>query len=139
MKYFALIFTLLLHPISAVAEIVVITHPDSALEQLSRKEIIDLYMGRVKHLPSGEKASTFDLPMDSEHRKRFYKGLTGKTIPQINAYWARLIFSGRATPPQSVDSTKEVIDTVMSNSSAIGYIDKSELVGTVKVIANVEY
>ena len=139
MKYFALIFTLFLHPVSAVADIVVIAHPDSTLQQLSRKEIIDLYMGRVRHLPSGEKASTLDLPMDSEHRKQFYKDLTGKTIPQINAYWARLIFTGRATPPQSVDSTKEVIDTVMNNSSTIGYIDKSELVETVKVIAHVEY
>lgn len=138
MKYFALIFTLLLLPATTFAEILIITHPNNDLNSLSRKEIIDLYMGRIKHLPNGEKASTLDLPIDSEHRARFYQGLTGKTIPQINAYWARLIFSGRATPPQSVDSSAEVINTVLNNSSAIGYIDKSELVETVKVVAYVE-
>ena len=138
MKYFLILFSLLLAPLQATAGMLVIIHPESQIEQLSRKQVIDLYMGRVQHFPDGKKASTIDLASDSNHRAKFYKGLTGKTLPQINAYWARLIFAGRATPPQSVGSPEDVIKTIMNDSTAIGYIDESELVDTVKVIAHVE-
>ncbi|WP_415900678.1 hypothetical protein [Neptuniibacter sp. QD48_11] len=138
MKYLIYILSSLLITIEASAEMIVISHPESQVDKLSKKQVIDLYMGRVQHFPNGGKASTLDMPADSDHRAKFYKGLTGKSLPQINAYWARLIFAGRATPPQSVESSEEVIATIMKDTTAIGYIEKSELVSSVKVIAHVE-
>ncbi|WP_415897893.1 hypothetical protein [Neptuniibacter sp. QD57_21] len=138
MKYLMILLSTLIVSLQASADMIVICHPDSEVEQLSRKQVIDLYMGRVQHFPNGNKASTLDLPSDSDQRAKFYKGLTGKSLSQINAYWARLIFAGRATPPQAVQSSQEVIDTIMKDTTAIGYIRKSELVDSVRVIAHVE-
>lgn len=138
MKYLIILFSTLILSFQASADMIVICHPDSDVDKLSRKQVIDLYMGRVQHFPNGGKASTLDMPTDSDHRAKFYKDLTGKTLPQINAYWARLIFAGRATPPQAVESSEEVIATIMKDTTAIGYINKSELVDSVKVIAHVE-
>ncbi|WP_415888594.1 hypothetical protein ACMXYV_11285 [Neptuniibacter sp. SY11_33] len=138
MKYLMVLLSSLIITLNASAEMIVISHPESEVDRLSKKQVIDLYMGRVQHFPNGGKASTLDMPTDSDHRAKFYKGLTGKTLPQINAYWARLIFAGRATPPQPVESSQEVIATIMKDTTAIGYIDKSELVDSVKVIAHVE-
>lgn len=138
MKYLLVLLSTLIISLHASAEMIVICHPDSGVDKLSRKQIIDLYMGRVQYFPNGKKASTLDMPTDSNLRAKFYKDLTGKSLPQINAYWARLLFAGRATPPQEVGSSEEVIATIMKDTSAIGYINKSDLIDSVKVIAHVE-
>lgn len=135
----SVLFTLLalLSPL-VTAEMLIIAHPDCPVDTLSKKQVIDLYMGKVRKLPNGTQVSPLDQAEASEGRESFYRSLTGKNLAQINAYWARLIFVGRAKPPKSLGSSREVIEYISKNPTNIGYIYRSELVDGVKVIAHVE-
>lgn len=123
---------------TARAEICVIVHPENEISHLSQKQVIDYYMGRLQFFPNGQKAIPLDQSMSSPERKQFYLKLVGKTIPQINAYWARLLFTGRATPPTSIQTREEIINTVLNNKSAIGYINSDEVPNSVKIVAYVK-
>ena len=122
----------------ARAELCVIVHPENEISHLSQKQVIDYYMGRLQFFPNGQKVIPLDQSMDSPKREQFYLKLVGKSIPQINAYWARLLFTGRATPPASLQSREEIINTVLNNKSAIGYIDSAAVPESVKIVAYVK-
>ena len=100
----------------------IVVKADAEIEQLSKKQVISLFLGRTKFLPSGEKAQALDFPIESPKRASFYHALTGKNIADIDAYWARLKYSGKASPPTPVDSDEQIIALVSSVSAAIAYL-----------------
>ena len=50
------------------------------------------------------------------------------------AAWSRLVFSGKATPPKEVGNSAEVKKLVSANPNTIGYIEKSAVDASVKVV-----
>lgn len=122
----------------ASAELVVIANKDMDTEGLTRKKVIDIYMGRNSVFANGKIAIPLDQSVDSTARSQFYEKLVGKNMSEINAYWARLLFSGRARPPHVIKREEEIVDTITESSSVIGYVDSSQLTDKVKVIIRVE-
>lgn len=116
------------------AATVVIVHPDNPVNELSRRQVVSIYLGKRNDFPNGGIALTIDQDSNSLIRQTFYKILVKKSVAQINAYWARLLFTGRATPPRLLTPTKIVIQTVAQNIDAIGYIDSNDLNERVKVV-----
>jgi ABC-type phosphate transport system substrate-binding protein len=122
---------LLAGPAAASGELVVIVNTGSGVDKLSREEIVNIFMGRYKKLGAGMAA----LPVDENGQKAaFYRALLGKELPEIQSYWARLVFSGQGSPPRQADSGEEVIEIVANNKGAIGYIEKKKLSGRMKVV-----
>lgn len=80
-------------------EFAVVVNKNNAINTLSKREIIDIYMGRYLTFPDGEASKPLDLPAQSALKNDFYIQLVNKDEQKINAYWARLLFSGRAKPP----------------------------------------
>lgn len=116
---------------SAKAELVVIMHPDSAPASLDRQAIVNIFMGRHFRLPGGGAV----VPVDNQCcREEFYRGLVDRTLPEINSYWARLVFSGRGSPPQQIANSAEVLDLVSQNPGVIGYVDRTVLDTRVAVV-----
>ena len=71
-------------------------------------------------------------------RSAFYRGLVNKSVAEVNAYWAKLLFTGRASPPQVVGNSRAVLAAVRDNKSAIGYVDSADVDDSVKVVARVD-
>lgn len=115
-------------------DLVVVTHNATAVDKLSRNEVINLFFGRNRQLPSGLPAIPFDQPPDSQEKKVFYMKLVGKGPSEINAYWARLIFSGRTQPPRQAESATEMVALISSQRGAIGYIERSKMDPRLKII-----
>lgn len=124
----------LLSIVTARADIAVVVNVDSGVNKLSERQVVDLFMGRYVAFPNGATALPLDQPVDSKARAKFYELLTGKTVPQINAYWAKLIFSGRASPPRVAPDESKVLSMIRDNKHAIGYVDARDLDKTVKVV-----
>lgn len=122
----------------ASAEIVVVVNHGNPVEDLSRRELVDLYMGRAQHFGDGSLALRLDHPPDSDIRSQFYRQLVNKSVAEVNAYWARLLFTGRASPPQVIHSSADMLRAIQENRNAIGYLDRSEVDDSVKIIANIE-
>jgi ABC-type phosphate transport system substrate-binding protein len=118
----------------ARAELVVIARADSSIGRLSRQEIINIYMGRYRKLKDGTFATPLDIAGESPERQYFYRQLLDKTLAEINAYWARLVFSGKTTAPDQVGSQREVLERVARDPSVIGYVEKNNLNARVKVV-----
>jgi ABC-type phosphate transport system substrate-binding protein len=111
----------------AYAEPVVVVNAASAVKQLSQDEVINIFLGRYRRLPSGEAALPIDQPESSALRAEFYRKLVNKDLNEINAYWARLIFSGRTSPPVQADSSAEVITLLTASVSSIAYLERSQV------------
>jgi hypothetical protein len=108
----------------------VIVSSQSELTTLNRKQVMGLFLGRSRSFPNGINAKAFDHEVDSTIRARFFESLTGKSISDIDAYWARLRYSGRASPPKVIDNMAEILKEVSQNLHAIAYIqgqDPAEL------------
>jgi ABC-type phosphate transport system substrate-binding protein len=116
------------------ADLVVIVNQKNTINKLTRDEVVDIFLGRNRQLSSGVTALPLDLPSSVAEREQFYSRLTGKSMNEINTYWARLIFSGRASPPTLMRSQEESIKMVLDNRNAVGYVERSKLNAQVKVV-----
>jgi ABC-type phosphate transport system substrate-binding protein len=115
----------------AQAEIVVIGNVRNDLLLLNATQVEDIFMGRTRALPNGQTAQPVD---QSALRPDFYQALTARPIEQINAYWAKITFTGQASPPMILNDDNAVINIINENKDAIGYIDKKHVDSRVRIL-----
>ena len=109
-----------------------IVNPTNQTAELSHRQLVNLYMGRTQNYPDGTLALPVDQAPDSEARQAFYKRLVGKSVAEVNAYWAKLLFTGRASPPRALTDSATVLQVVRENRNAIGYIESEYVDDPVK-------
>jgi ABC-type phosphate transport system substrate-binding protein len=68
-------------------------------------------------------------------RDQFLQTFLQQTDAKYTAYWAIRMFVGKGAPPPELSSPAEVIQFVRSTPGAIGYVDESDLVDSVRVLA----
>jgi ABC-type phosphate transport system substrate-binding protein len=125
-------------PLRAGENLAVIVNPDCGVSQLSREEVVEIYMGRQKRLPTGLLALPVEQVSPLETRARFYQTLVNLPLPQVRAYWARLYFSGQAQPPRQTGSDEETLEVVAANKGAIGFVDASKVDRRVRAVLQLE-
>lgn len=130
--------TLLTLASSAMAEILVVVNPRSPLTRLEPEQVSQLFLGKTTEMPGVGPVTTYDLPEDSPLRERFYNQISQRTVNQMKAYWARQVFTGKGRPPRQMRDNQEVKRSVAALSGGIGYIDKSALDDTVKVVLTLD-
>lgn len=121
-------------PLDISAEVLVVTSAKSRLSTMSRDQVSDVFLGKVVSLPDGSSSTLIDQPASSPLREEFYMKVSNKTAAQAKAHWAKLYFTGRAVPPYQGRDEAEVKELVGSIPGAIGYIERSELDASVKVL-----
>lgn len=132
--YKAMTLTLALVASAASAEVAVIVHPSNAAT-LDQAEIARLFTGRGTTFNNGSKATPFNLAEAAPARAQFDTKVLNKSSSQMKAFWSKLVFTGKGTPPKEMASDAEMKSTVSSDPTAIGYIDASAVDDTVKVVA----
>lgn len=121
------------------ADVVIIVNRDSPLQTVTPREVSDLYLGRTRSIGHGDKttlssASIYEQAVDSPLRETFFRCLNGMTVKQLNAYWARLRFSGEVLPPPALPDSRAVVEAVKSDRNAIGYVHSSEANDSVRIV-----
>jgi ABC-type phosphate transport system substrate-binding protein len=114
--------------------IVVIVNAGSGIDHLTRDEVIDIFLGRYRKLPSGRAAMPIDIAESSVERARFYQLLVKKSPADMRSYWARLVFSGQTSPPFQVADPGTAVELVQGNPNAIAYVDRASVTADVKVV-----
>ena len=117
----------------AHSEIAVVVALDSPLQQLSPRQLSDIYLGRAK-ANVGERLLVLDHPRESALRERFFKNLNGMDLSLVNAYWARLQFSGETQPPIELKNSQTVLETLRGNRLAIGYVEMTSIDRSVRTL-----
>ena len=113
---------------------VLVAHPQSGLKALSQDEVVNIYLGRYRHLASGLTAEPIDQAADAPIRARFYRHLVNKNVAEINAYWSRLTFSGKTKPPRVATSSEQALQLVAHTQGALAYIERSQVDARVVVV-----
>lgn len=113
---------------ASAAEIVVIVSKQNPATRMFSEQASQFFLGK----------SSLFTPVDqadgSAIRNEFYKKVADKDAAQVKALWSKLVFTGKATPPKEYASSADVKKAVAADPKAIGYIDKSAVDDTVKVI-----
>lgn len=122
----------------AQAQVAVIVNPKNATAAMTADQVAGIFLGKSNTLPGGATAAALDQPESAAVREQFYTKVTGKQAAQVKAAWSRLVFSGKATPPKELASSAEIKKFVAANADAIGYIEKSAVDGSVKVVLSVD-
>jgi ABC-type phosphate transport system substrate-binding protein len=118
-------------------DIVVIVAPNSPVNSLSVAQVSDIFLAKAGTFPAGGPAVPIDQSDGSAIRNEFYAKATGKTPELLKAYWSKMIFTGQGEPPREISDSEKIKKLVANNPRYIGYIDKSNLDTSVKVVATV--
>ena len=101
---------------------------------LDKQIVSDIFLGKAATLPSGDPITPIEQKDSSPVREEFHSKVTNKSSSQLRAYWSKQIFSGKGKPPKEVDDSLAVKQFVITTPNAIGYIDKSAVDDSVKVV-----
>jgi len=112
----------------ALAEVAVVVSAKAAESSLTREQVAQFFLGKSTTMTPIDQADSAAV------RAEFYKKVADKDAAQAKALWSKLVFTGKATMPKEVADNAAVKAAVAANPKAIGYIDKSAVDATVKVV-----
>ena len=121
--------TLTITTVPSFAEVVIVVNPKNAAPQMSTEQASQYFLGKSTTL------TPIDQSEGSAIRGEFYKKLADKEASQVKAIWSKLVFTGKGTLPKEVGSSDAVKKAIASDVNGIGYIEKSAVDSTVKVVA----
>jgi len=110
----------------AQADIVVVSGLNG--DALDKDQLTNLYLGKTFN------RKLIDLPEGSALRDQFYRNAIDREPAQVKAVWARVVFTGKGQAPLMLPDADSVKKAVATDPKAIGYIDKSQVDGSVKVL-----
>jgi len=119
---------------TAQAAVVAVVSTKNPVAVLSRTQVTDIFLGRNNRFPDGRAAVPLDQAEGSVARSEFYNRYAGMSSPQVKAFWAKIIFTGRGQPPRAVANDDEVKKMLAANPRLIGYIDQKMVDSSVKVL-----
>ena len=124
----SLVLGALLLALPAMAEVVVVVNTKAAESSMTKEQVSQVFLGKSTAM------TPVDQSEDAPVRAEFYKKVTDKDPSQVKALWSKLVFTGKAAMPKEVGDSAAVKKAVAANPKAIGYIDKSAVDGSVKVV-----
>ncbi|MCH8538850.1 MAG: phosphate ABC transporter substrate-binding protein [Alkalimonas sp.] len=117
--------------------LVVVVHPDNNT-QLTTDDLSRLFLGRVRTFPNGESAVPINLAEGLGARETFDERALSRSSAQLKAYWSKLVFTGKGSPPQEADTIDEMVKLVATNPSIIGYVPESAADERVRIALRLE-
>lgn len=112
----------------ALAEVVVVVNPKAAEASMTKDQVATFFLGKSSAM------TPVDQPESAPIRAEFYKKVTDKDASQVKSLWSKLVFTGKATMPKEAGDSAAVKKAVAADPKAIGYIEKSAVDASVKVI-----
>ncbi len=128
------LFMLCIASVQAVEPLAVVVNKANPVDKLTRSELIDLFMGKYVAFPDDSKAMPVELKGEHDIKVNFYRNLVGMPLSRVNAYWSRLRFTGRKRVAVFQSNEAELIDYIIANEQAIGYVPQSLLTDDLKVV-----
>jgi ABC-type phosphate transport system substrate-binding protein len=117
------------------ADVVAVVSAHSAITSLSKSEVADIFLGKTTRFPDGKAVTPIDQAESSPLRDEFYLKFTGKSPAQLRAHWSKILFTGRGQPPPVAQSSVEIKKRIVADPDAIGYIERTMVDGSVKILA----
>lgn len=133
MKSFVLILYVLFTSFSLSAAVDVVVHPSNA-NAIDAGEIKKIFTGKTKSFADGSKALPITQADGNPVTDEFNQNVLSKSSSQLKAYWSKLVFTGKGTPPKEAANDAEVVSLVANNPNLIGFVTQGSADGSVKII-----
>jgi ABC-type phosphate transport system substrate-binding protein len=99
-----MLFTSAIH-----AEVSVIVSANNANASIDADTLSRIFLGKTSNFPDGNQAIPVDQTEGAAARESFNDKVLGKNSSQLKAYWSRLIFTGKGTPPKESGSDADLL------------------------------
>lgn len=116
-------------------ELVVISHKDIKTDVLKKRMLRNIFTLNMPRWPDGTVTKVVSLGHTTPFHQQFTRTYLSVLSYQLQRHWERVIFSGRASPPVVVKSFPEMAAYVAKTPGAIGYLQASLVVDSVKTIS----
>ncbi|MGV6853278.1 MAG: hypothetical protein ACWA5R_14025 [bacterium] len=115
------------------AQIVVVVSKDSDISSLDKQDVSNIFLSRTKRFPNGERVYPLETSEEGL-RLQFYHGISGRSISQLNAYWASLVFTGKGKPPKEVKDVDKLISELLERPGGIAFIRETQLTDDMRIV-----
>lgn len=132
---FILLILITIAPLKS--QIAIIANKSVPKQSLYSERILDIYSLNVQFWNNGTKIKVFDLKASNPIKERFFSKL-GSSAVDIKKIWLKKQFSGKAMPPEALESEDEMLKRVAETPGAIGFINMSKVTKEVQVLATLE-
>jgi ABC-type phosphate transport system substrate-binding protein len=116
------------------ADIVAVVAASSPIASLSKTQVIDIFLGKRTRFPDGSDAVPIDQTQGSVARDEFYLKLATMSPAQVQAFWSKIIFTGRGQPPRTAGTVSELKKLLLASPKTIGYLDRSVIDSSFKIV-----
>jgi ABC-type phosphate transport system substrate-binding protein len=113
---------------------VVVVSAKSPITSLRADQVANIFLGKTAVYPTGDAAVPLDMHEDAAVRQEFYAKVARQPPALLKAYWSKLLFTGKGRPPKEMASAEAVKKIVADDPRFIGYIDRSAVDSSVKVV-----
>lgn len=123
--------------VAVQADVAIICNPSVGAESIGIDRVANIYLGKSGRLSDGTEVTPIEQEEGSDVRAQFHKSVTKKRPAQLKAYRSRLLFTGKGKPPKELFDDEEVKELIAKDPSVIGYIDKENVDGSVKILLTI--
>jgi ABC-type phosphate transport system substrate-binding protein len=114
------------------ADVVVIVSAQSTAPPLSPERIARIFEGKSTDM------TPVDLARPSDARREFYTKFVGVDDALVRGEWSKLVFTGKRSAPREFTSSADLVKAVAADPNIIGYVDRSFVNMTVKILYTVK-
>jgi ABC-type phosphate transport system substrate-binding protein len=130
-----LVFTFGGKPVSADDQIAIIVNPANTVSGLALADLHKIFMGEKSTWPNGKHILLVVGAPGTPERASFMRGVYKMSETDYTKYFLQASFTGMvSSPPKEASSSSQVKEIVAENPGAVGFVKKSEVDGSVKVV-----
>ena len=108
---------------SAADGFFVVAYKDSTLQSVTKEQLANVFLDKLGSI-DGVDVEPIDIEAWTPVRLAFYQTVVKKDAAQLNAFWARRLFTGRGRPPRALINDRAVLQAIRANHNMIGYISR---------------
>jgi ABC-type phosphate transport system substrate-binding protein len=127
---------LLLAAISAAERInaddALVVNPSVMVSAMDDATLKEIYLGKKTSWEDGSRIVVVVLKDGASHEDLMHR--LNKSSSQFLTGWKKLVFTGKGTMPDVVESEDDLVRLIAKTAGAIGFVDKSKITATVKSV-----
>lgn len=130
---YTVLFTLLLASPALAVDVVLVVNLANPVTSLDSRDAKQIFLGKKGSWDNGDKVVLYS-QYDAQITDSFSREVLNKSAQQFNTFWKKALFTGTGHPPVEVQNDAEMKRFIAADPRGIGYISKSALDGSVKVV-----
>ena len=107
---------------SLAADFQVVIHSERPEASISKVDLSRIFLKKTTRWAEGTQIAPIDQEKGYSVRETFLSEIHDHDENAYAKYWVKLIFSGRAQPPEIVSGDEAVLNAVRADPAAIGYV-----------------